>query len=229
MSLTTSTHDVRIFGDGQLHIDHEPQHVPPGVDPAQVAVHVLRLHAAGGGAAVTASVHDDRSAAQFTMQVNPDGTTEPPADGTAAMAEPTASPPARLEAAQAAGRAHDWSVAIAEANVLLAELSADRGSTAPETLEVARFRADLAWLSGDFAYATSAWVWLALTAFDQIGPGSQATRDAAGKAVAAWMQLPLPEARTLAKDLIAMLLEVAPHEETVGMRRQIDGRVGASV
>ncbi|WP_326581741.1 hypothetical protein OIE69_44035 (plasmid) [Actinacidiphila glaucinigra] len=228
MSLITRTYDVRIFGDGQVHVDHEPQHVPLGVDPAQVAVHVLRLHAASGGAAVTATVRDDRSSAQFTMQVNPDGTTEPPADGTLAMAAPTASPPARLAAAQAAGRAHDWTVAIAEANALLEELSAEHASTAPQTLEVARFRADLAWLSGDFAYATSAWVWLALTALDQNGPGSQTTREAAGKAAAAWMRLPLPEARTLAKDLMAMLLEVAPQEQTVGMRRQIEGRVNAS-
>ncbi|MFD5079651.1 hypothetical protein [Streptomyces sp. NPDC058371] len=227
---TSPRYQVHISQDGQLHIDNEPQVVPDGVDPSQVVVHVLHMEAASGGLPVLVQVRDERSSSHFAMQVMPDGTTQ------AAGTEPAALQPVpaaqngtlfdRLAAAQAAGRAHDFDAAIAAADDILRHLTAGQGETAPGTLEAAQFRADLAYLSGEYAFATASWNWLALAWLDRLGPGRRRTQVAAQNAAQAWMQLPLHEAGPLASDLVNMLLEVASPERTATMRAQIAERLG---
>lgn len=233
--MNTSTHcQVHISRDGQLRIDSEPQVVPDGVDPSQVVIQVLHIQAAGSGLPVLVQVQDDRTNSRFDMQVMPDGTTQAP--GTPAVPagpQPGATEPQqplslfdRLAAAQAAGRAHDFDTAIPAADAILQQLTAEQGDTAAETLEAAQFRADLAYLSGEYAFATASWTWLALAWFDRLGPGKRRTQVAAQNAAQAWMQLPLHEAGPLAPDLVNMLLEVAAPERTATMRAQIAERLG---
>jgi len=223
MNTTATRHQVHIASDGQLHIDTEPQHVPDGVDPSQVSLQVLHIEAAGSGAPALAEIRDDRSNSRFDLQVNPDGSTQAPGStptptltktGTGSLRE-------RLSAAQAAGRAHDFAAAIPAADDILQQLTAELGETAPETLEVAQFRADLAFLSGDFAHATASWTWLALAWFDRQGPDRRSSQEAAGNAVAGWMLLPPAEALDGAPALISMLLEIAAPERTASMRTKI--------
>lgn len=230
---TTTRYQVHINRDAQLHIDGEPQVVPDGVDPSQVVVQVLHIEAAGSGLPVLVQVQDERSNSHFAMQVMPDGTTQaagtPPA---APQPTPTVSREQngslfdRLAAAQAAGRAHDFDTAIAAADEILQQLTAEQGDTAAGTLEAAQFRADLAYLSGEYAFATASWTWLALAWFDRLGPGKRRTQVAAQNAAQAWMQLPPHEAGPLASDLVNMLLEVAAPERTATMRAQIAERLG---
>lgn len=235
--MNTSTHcQVHISRDGQLRIDGEPQVVPDGVDPSQVVIQVLHIQAAGSGLPVLVQVQDDRTNSRFYMQVMPDGTTQAP--GTPAVPagpQPGATEPQqplslfdRLAAAQAAGRAHDFDTAIPAADAILQQLTAEQGDTAAATLEAAQFRADLAYLSGEYAFATASWTWLALAWFDRLGPGKRRTQVAAQNAAQAWMQLPLHEAGPLAPDLVNMLLEVAAPERTATMRAQIAERLGQS-
>jgi hypothetical protein len=230
---TSTRNQVHISRDGQLHIDGEPQVIPDGVDPSQVVVQVLHIEAAGSGLPVLVQVQDERSNSHFDMQIMPDGTTQaggtPPAAPQPAPAEArnqSGSLFDRLAAAQAAGRAHDFDTAIAAADDILQQLTAEQGDTAAGTLEAAQFRADLAYLSGEYAFATASWTWLALAWFDRLGPGKRRTQVAAQNAAQAWMQLPLHEAGPLAPDLVNMLLEVAPPERTATMRAQIGERLG---
>ncbi|MGC5264086.1 hypothetical protein ACPXCO_24010 [Streptomyces cyaneofuscatus] len=230
---THTRYQVHISRDGQLHIDNEPQVVPDGVDPSQVVVQALHIEAAGSGLPVLVQVRDERSNAYFDMQVMPDGTTQ--AAGTSPAAPQPTAPEAgrqkgslfdRLAAAQAAGRAHDFDTAIAAADDILQELTAAQGDTASGTLEAAQFRADLAYLSGEYAFATASWTWLALAWFDRLGPGKRRTQVAAQNAAQAWMHLPPHDAGPLASDLVNMLLEVAALERTATMRAQIAERLG---
>lgn len=235
-TMSTSTrYQVHISRDGQLHIDGEPQVVPGGVDPSQVVVQVLHIEAAGSGLPVLVQVQDERTGSRFDMQVMPDGTTQ--AAGTPSAAPPpgAAAPQKqkgglfdRLAAAQAAGRAHDFDTAIASADDILQQLTAEQGDTASATLEAAQFRADLAYLSREYAFATASWTWLALAWFDRLGPGKRRTQVAAQNAAQAWMQLPPHEAGPLASDLVNMLMEVAAPERTATMRAQIAERLGQS-
>ncbi|MCX4681427.1 hypothetical protein OG413_40225 [Streptomyces sp. NBC_01433] len=232
--MNTSTHyQVHISRDGQLHIDNEPQLVPDGVDPSQVVVQVLHIEAAGSGLPVLVQVRDERSDARFDMQVMPDGTTQaaetPSAAPQLAAAEPgqqKASLFDRLAAAQAAGRAHDFDTAIEAAEDILQQLTAEQGATASGTLEAAEFRADLAYLSGEYAFAAASWTWLALAWFDRLGPGKRRTQVAAQNAADAWMHLPPHEAGPMVSDLVNMLLEVVAPERTATMRAQITERLG---
>lgn len=231
---TNTRYQIHISRDGQLHIDNEPQVVPTGIDPSQVVVQVLHIEAAGSGQPVRVQVHDDRSNSHFDMQVMPDGTTQ--AAGTPPMtsSQPLAAVAVehkgtlldRLAAAQAAGRAHDFDTAIAAADDILQQLTAEQGDTAVETLKAAQFRADLAYLSGEYPFATASWTWLALAWFDRLGPGKRRTQVAAQNAVHAWMQLPQHEAGPLATDLVNMLLEITAPERTQTMRVQIAQRLG---
>ncbi|WP_440580931.1 hypothetical protein [Streptomyces sp. PT19] len=224
----TTRHQVHISRDGELHIDSEPQVVPDGVDPSQVVVQALRLEAAGSGLPVLVQVHDERTGSQFGMQVMPDGTTraaETPQQGTAHQQQ-KGSLSDRLAAAQAAGRAHDFDTATAAADDILQQLTAEQGATASATLKAAEFRADLAYLRGEYAFATAWWTWLALAWFDRLGPGKRRTQVAARNAAQAWMQLPPHEAGPLASDLVNMLLEVAAPERTAALRAQIAERLG---
>lgn len=231
---TSTGFQVHISRDGQLHINSEPQLVPDGVDPSQVVIQTLHIEAAGSGLPVLVQVQDERTGSRFDMQVMPDGTTQapgpPPVAATppvaAAQVEPKGSLFDRLTAAQAAGRAHDFDTAIATADDILQQLTAEQGDTASATLEAAQFRADLAYLSGEFAFATASWTWLALAYFDRLGPGRRRTQLAAQNAAQAWMQLPPHEAAPLASDLVGMLLEVAAPERTATMRAQIAERIG---
>ncbi|MFD6329172.1 hypothetical protein ACFWGI_06285 [Streptomyces niveus] len=228
---TTTQHQVHISRDGHLHLDNEPHAVPDGVDPSQVAVHILHIEAAGTGLPVRAHSQDDRTGSSFDMQVMPDGTTQaagappaaplPTADQTAPLFD-------RLVAAQAAGRAHDFATATPAADNILMQLTAEQGDTAYGTLEAARFRADLAYLSGEYTFATTSWTWLALTWFDHLGPGKRRTQIAAQNAAQSWMQLPPHEAGPLAADLVNMLLEVTDPERTETMRAQIAERLAAA-
>ncbi|MFF8618636.1 hypothetical protein [Streptomyces sp. NPDC015350] len=233
--MNTSTRcQVHISHDGRLRIDSEPQVVPDGVDPSQVAIQVLHIEAAGSGLPVLVRVQDERTSSRFDMQVMPDGTTQPPGTPAAAAPPPAATEPPQqpsslfdqLATAQAAGRAHDFDTAIPAADAILQQLTAEQGDTAAATLEAAQFRADLAYLSGEYAFATASWTWLALAWFDRLGPGKQRTQVAAQNAAQAWMQLPLREANPLASDLVNMLLEVAAPERTTTMRAQIAERLG---
>lgn len=228
--MNTQTHyQVHISRDGQLHIDNEPQVVPDGIDPSQVVIQVLHIEAADRGLPVFVQVRDDRSSSQFDMQVMPDGTTQAPAAAPAAAQPPAAEHRGtlfeRLAAAQAAGRAHDFNTAVSAADGILQQLTAEHGDTAPGTLDAAQFRADLAFLSGDYAFATASWTWLALAWFDRLGPGMIRTQVAAQNAAQAWMQLPANEAGPLTADLVNMLLEVAGPERTASMRAQIEERI----
>ncbi|MER5372584.1 hypothetical protein [Streptomyces sp. NPDC002553] len=227
---TSTRYQVHIKSDGQLYIDNEPQVVPDGVDPSRVVIQVLRIEAAGSGMPVLVQVQDERSNSRFDMQVMPDGSTQA-AGPQLATAQPVAGGQnaplfERLAAAQAAGRAHDFDTAIAAADDILQQLTAEQGDTAPATLEAAQFRADLAYLSGEYALATASWTWLALASFDRLGPGKRRTQVAAQNAAQAWMQLSPQEARPLASDLVNMLLEVAAPERTATMRAQIAERLG---
>ncbi|OEJ22997.1 hypothetical protein AR457_37995 [Streptomyces agglomeratus] len=227
---TSTRYQVHISRDGQLHINNEPQVVPDGVDPSQVVVQVLHIEAAGSGLPELVQVQDERTNSHFDMQVMPDGTTQaagtPPAGRPPVAAEQKATHFDRLAAAQAAGRAHDFDTAIAAADDILQQLTAEQGDTATGTLEAAQFRADLAYLSGQYAFATASWTWLALAWFDRLGPGKRLTQVAAQNAAQAWMQLPPHEAGPLASDLVSMLLEVAAPERTAPMRAQITERLG---
>ncbi|MER7194805.1 hypothetical protein [Streptomyces flaveolus] len=231
---TITRYQVHISRDGQLHIDSEPQVVPGGVDPSQVVTQILHIEAAGSGLPVLVQVQDDRTNSRFDMHVMPDGTTQAPATPAAAAPQPVATEPQqqpsslfdRLAAAQAAGGAHDFDTAIPAADAILQQLTAEQGDTAAATLEAAQFRADLAYLSGEYAFATASWTWLALAWFDRLGPGKQRTQVAAQNAAQAWMQLPLHVAGPLASDLVNMLLEVAAPERTATMRAQIAERLG---
>ncbi|MFJ5819394.1 hypothetical protein ACIQGT_36710 [Streptomyces sp. NPDC093108] len=234
---TSARYQVHISHDGQLRIDNEPQVVPDGVDPSQVVVHALHIEAAGSGLPVLVQIRDERRGAHFDMQVMPDGTTQaaeaPPAAPQPTALQTEATPPGakkfslfdRLSAAQAAGRAHDFDTAIAAADDILQQLTAEQGDTASGTLEAAQFRADLAYLSGEYAFSTASWTWLALAWFDRLGPGDRRTQVAAQNAAQAWMHLPSHEAGPLGSDLVNMLLEVAAPERTATMRAQIIGRL----
>ncbi|MFF2205998.1 hypothetical protein [Streptomyces sp. NPDC058145] len=234
MNNTSTRYQVHISRDGQLHIDSEPQAVPDGVDPSQVVIQILHIEAAGSGLPVLVQVHDERTSSRFDMQVMPDATTQAPATPAADAPQPVpAAPPQqlgslsdRLAAAQAAGRAHDFDTAMPAADEILQQLTAEQGDTAAATLEAAQFRADLAYLSGEYAFATASWTWLALAWFDRLGPGKRRTQVAAQNAAQAWMQLPPHEAGPLASDLVNMLLEVAAPERTATMRAQIAERLG---
>lgn len=177
--MSTSPHyQVHISRDGQLHLDNEPHVVPDGVDPSQVVVQVLHIEAAGTGLPVLVQVQDERTGSHFALQVMPDGTTQA-ANAAPAAPQPPAEPKAnlfdRLAAAQAAGRAHDFDTAIAAADDILRRLTAEQGDTADATLEAAQFRADLAYLSREYGFATASWTWLALAWFDRLGPGKRRT------------------------------------------------------
>ncbi|MGW3387329.1 hypothetical protein [Streptomyces cinereoruber] len=233
---TSTRYQVHISRDGQLYLDNEPQVVPDGVDPSQVVVQVLHIEAAGSGQPVLVHVQDERTASRFDMQVMPDGTTQAPGTPPAApQPESTATGQApgslfeRLAAAQAAGRAHDFDTAIAAADNILQQLTAEQGETAFATLEAAQFRADLAYLSGEFAFAAASWTWLALAWFDRLGPGKRRTQIAAQNAAQAWMHLSPPEAGPLASDLVNMLMEVAAPERTATIRAQIAERLGQPI
>jgi hypothetical protein len=229
-------YQVHISRDGQLQVDGEPRVVPDGVDPSQVIVQILHIEAAGSGQPVLVQVQDDRTTSRFDMQVMPDGTTqaagiasEAPRAASAATEQPPGSVFDRLAAAQAAGRLHDFDAAIPAADDILQQLTAEQGETAPATLEAAQFRADLAYLNGQFAFATATWTWLALAWFDRLGPGRRRTQIAAQNAAQAWMHLPPHEARTLASDLVNMLMEVTTPEKTATIRAQIAERLGQPV
>ncbi|MET8676086.1 hypothetical protein ABZW18_00375 [Streptomyces sp. NPDC004647] len=220
-------HRVRITGIHQLLIDDELQEIPEGVDHQQAAHHFLYLAAAGAGAPVLAHVVDERSGASFELKVNPDGSTQPPG----APPSPTTPEHAedrfaqRIAAAQQAGRARDFATAVAAADDILRELTAEDGDTAPTTLKAAQFRADLAYLSGDSAYATASWTWIALAWFDRLGPGKRLTQQAASRAAASWIQLNATDAARLAPELLDMLLEVAAPERTATIRGQVQQRL----
>ncbi|MER5891204.1 hypothetical protein ABT160_45980 [Streptomyces sp. NPDC001941] len=225
---STPRYQVHISSEGQLFLDNEPCIVPTGVDPSQVAVHILHIQAAGSGQPSLVHVRDERTASRFDMQVMPDGTTQPaesPKPPPPATDQPTDSLRERLIAAQDAARAHNLTTAIPEADDILQQLSSRHGETAPATLEAAQFRADLAYLNEDFAFATASWTWLALAWFDRLGPGKRRTQIAAQNAAEAWMRLPLHEARHLASDLVNMLVEVAAPERTAGIRTMITERL----
>ncbi|MFE6904382.1 type VII secretion system-associated protein [Streptomyces sp. NPDC057717] len=181
------------------------------------------------GRPVSAASPDVTSAiTRSTSDRLPDGTTHAP--GAAAAVAPPITPPAgdpveRLAAAQAAGRAHDFARAIPVADEALQQFATEFGDTARETLEVAEFRADLAYLSGDFVLATASWTCLASAWFDRLGPGKRRTQLAAGNAAAAWMQLPPHDAVATATDLLSMLLDVTAPERTKTIRSRIRARL----
>jgi hypothetical protein len=228
---TSTRHQVHITRDGQLSIDSEPQVVPDEVDPSQAVIQMLQIEAVGSGLPVLVQVQDDRTHSRFDIRVMPDGTTQAPAT---ASTQRVATEPQqqegslldRLTAAQAAGRVHDFDLAIPAADAILQQLSAEQGDMAAATLEAAQFRADLAYLSGEYIVATASWIRLALAWYDRLGPGRRRTQVAAQNAVQAWMHLPLCQARPLASDLVDMLLEVTAPERTETMRAHIAERLG---
>ncbi|MFD6465395.1 hypothetical protein [Streptomyces goshikiensis] len=228
---TSTRYQAHISHDGQLSLDAEPQVVPDGIDPSQVLLRVLHIQAAGNGTPVLVHVRDDRTGSSFDIEVLPDGTTRPPGTrdtsaGTEAPTSPASDDLAlRLAAAYEAGRAHDFETAIPAADALIQEFAVQYGETAPRTLKAAQFRADLAVLEGDFAYATASWTWLALTWYDGLGPGMRLTQAAAGNAAWTWMQLPPEEAVTAAPDLLSMLNEVTTPDRTQSIRAQIEERL----
>ncbi|MFJ6392356.1 hypothetical protein ACIQJT_32650 [Streptomyces sp. NPDC091972] len=231
---TSTRHQVHITRDGQLSIDSEPHVVPDEVDPSQAVIQILHIEAVGSGLPALVQVQDDRTGSRFDMRVMPDGTTQTPTTASAVAPQRVATEPQQqagslidqLTAAQAAGRVHDFDRAIPAADAILQQLSAEQGDAAAATLEAAQFRADLAYLSGEYAIATASWIGLALAWYDRLGPGRRRTQVAAQNAAQAWMHLPLCQARPLASDLVDMLLEVAAPERTETMRAHIAERLG---
>ncbi|WP_327309801.1 hypothetical protein OG730_41700 (plasmid) [Streptomyces sp. NBC_01298] len=228
---TITPYQAHISHDAQLSLDAEPQVVPDGIDPSQVLLQILHIQAAGSGTPVQVHVSDDRTGSGFDIEVLPDGTTRPPGtQATTAADEAPTSPTSndlarRLATAHEAGRAHDFETAIPAADALIQDLAAEFGETAPRTLKAAQFRADLAVLEGDYAYATASWTWLALTWYDGLGPGMRLTQVAAGNAAWTWMQLEPDEAVISAPDLLSMLNEVTTPDRTQTIRAQIEERL----
>ncbi|MFE2852700.1 hypothetical protein ACFXJO_16415 [Streptomyces lavendulae] len=228
---TSTPYQAHISHNGQLSLDAEPQVVPDGIDPSQVLLQVLHIQAAGSGIPVQVHVRDDRTGSGFDIEVLPDGTTRPPGTQTTPTADEAPTAPImdelaqRLSAAYEAGRAHDFETAIPAADALIQDLAAEFGETAPRTLKAAQFRADLAVLEGDYAYATASWTWLALTWYDGLGPGMRLPQVAACNAAWTWMQLPPDEAVISAPDVLSMLNEVTTPDRTQTIRAQIQERL----
>jgi hypothetical protein len=228
-----TSYNVHISRDGQLHIDDDAKLVPAGVDPSQVALQVLHIDAAGTGMPVLAHVQDDRSDSAFDVQILPDGTTQAPnPTPTPAVASPAPATrrPAvldlsdQLDAAQSAARAGDFTTAIRLADEILFTLTTELGDTARETLEAAQFRADLAFMSGNYTFATASWTWLALAWLDRLGPGKQRTQHAAQNAAAAWARLAPADAVRATGEVLGMLQEVAAPDRTWALRAHIEQR-----
>ncbi|MFE7528086.1 hypothetical protein ACFU7Y_20560 [Kitasatospora sp. NPDC057542] len=227
---------VRIGPDGATLIDGEPIDVPPGVDPARIVLPQLALDAAGSGGPIAAAIHDTRTEQRLRLQINPDGSTRPLAPGEP-LTPPTATPaPAgqgsvspehdqALQAVYEAGRAHDFARAAAQADRLLADLTATHGERHPATLTTAGVRADLAWMSGDYRYAAELWTYIAQGWAQAEGPASRPARSSARQAAASWKDVPDAEALASARPLLKMLTAIAPDPETnatvLAVRRRI--------
>ncbi|MFB8242353.1 hypothetical protein ACFC58_38070 [Kitasatospora purpeofusca] len=227
---------VRISPDGGALIDGDPIDVPPGVDPARVVLQQLALDAAGSEGPIAAAIHDTRTEQRLRLQINPDGTTRPLAPGEpltppATIAAPddedSASPEHHqaLYAVYEAGRAHDFTRAAAQADRLLADLTATHGECHPATLTTAGVRADLAWMSGDYRYAAELWTYIAQGWAQAAGPASRPARSGARQAAASWKDVPDTEALASGRPLLAMLTAIAPSPDTnatvLAVRRRI--------
>ncbi|MFF2619738.1 hypothetical protein [Kitasatospora sp. NPDC058046] len=216
---------VRISPDGAALIDGEPTDVPPGVDPARVVLELLALDAAGSGTPIAAAILDTRTEQRLRLQINPDGSTRPLALGEP-LAPPAATPtpvdegsPASehglaLQAVYEAGRVHDFARAIAQADRLLANLSASQGEYHRATLTTAGVRADLAWMSGDYGYAAELWTFIARAWAQAEGPASLSARSSARQAAASWKDTPDAQALASAQPLLEMLTAIAPSPAT---------------
>ncbi|MFE2727099.1 hypothetical protein [Kitasatospora sp. NPDC059327] len=225
---------VRITPDGAALIDAEPIDVPPGTDPARVVLQQLALDAAGSGGPIAAAIHDTRTEQRLRLQINPDGSTRPLAPGEPIL-PPTPAPPAQnsaspahdrvLEVVYEAGRAHDFARAAAQADRLLADLTAIHGEHHPATLSTAGVRADLAWMSGDYRYATELWTYIAQGWARTAGPTSRPARSSARQAAASWKDIPDTEALASGQPLLDVLTSIAPSPETnatvLAVRRRI--------
>ncbi|WP_329492972.1 hypothetical protein [Kitasatospora herbaricolor] len=225
---------VRITPDGAALIDAEPIDVPPGTDPARVVLQQLALDAAGSGGPIAATIHDTRTDQRLRLQINPDGSTRPLAPGEPIL-PPAPAPPAQnsaspehdraLEAVYEAGRAHDFTRAAAQADRLLADLTATHGERHPATLTTAGVRADLAWMSGDYRYAAELWTYIAQGWAQTAGPASRPARSSARQAAASWKDVPDSEALASGQPLLEVLTTIAPSPETnptvLAVRRRI--------
>ncbi|MFD9061645.1 hypothetical protein ACFVZ3_09015 [Kitasatospora purpeofusca] len=227
---------VRIGADGAAVIDGDPIDVPPGVDPAHVVLQQLALDSAGSGGPIAAAIHDARTEQHLRLQINPDGSTRPLAPGEP-LTPPVATPAPtengsrssehdqELHAVHEAGRAHEFTRAAAQADRLLAELTVTHGDRDPATLTTAAVRADLAWMSGDYRYATDLWTYIAEGWAQAAGPTSRPARSSARQAAASWKDVPDNEALVSGKSLLAMLTAIAPSPETnatvLAVRRRI--------
>ncbi|MEU9127829.1 hypothetical protein AB0D08_06895 [Kitasatospora sp. NPDC048540] len=228
---------VHISPDGAARIDDEPIDVPPGVEPARAVLQQLALDAAGAGAPIAAAIHDTRTEQRLRLQINPDGSTLPLAPGEP-LTPPTAATPApagessaspehdqALQAVYEAGRAHDFTRAADQADLLLAGLTATHGERHPATLTAAGVRADLAWMSGDYCYAAELWTYIAHGWAHATGPASRPARASAHQAAASWKDVPDSDALASGRPLLAMLTVIAPTPETnatvLAVRRRI--------
>ncbi|MET9611782.1 hypothetical protein [Kitasatospora indigofera] len=226
---------VRISPDGAALIAGEPVDVPPGVDPARVVLQQLALDAAGSEGPIAAAIHDTRTEQRLRLQINPDGSTRPLAPGELLTPPPATTPvPAddlsleynqAMQAVYEAGRAHDFARASAQTDRLLANLTATHGERHPTTLTTAGVRADIAWMSGDYRYATELWTFIAQGWALAAGPASGPARASARQAAASWKDVPDTEALSSGHPLLAILTAIAPTPETnntvLAVRRRI--------
>lgn len=221
---------VHITRDGTTLVNSEPIPVPQGVDPPHAVLEHLTLEAAGAGQPLVADIRDDRNGQVLRLQINPDGTTAPLAANERPAATPsirtitdapTAPPPpfpdlyqADFEAIIAAGRAHQFAPAIVQADRLLANISSSHGSQHPSTLTTAQIRADLAWMTADYPYATELWTFIATSWKDTLGPRTGGASRSARQAVACWLLAEPQPALRLGKTVLAMLEAIAPEPHT---------------
>lgn len=131
----------------------------------------------------------------------------------------------RLADAMEAGRSRDFATAVRAADRLMSDMAEDVEVTVPQRLETEQFRADLAYLTGDFLLATRMWTAIARSWTEHTGLHGR-SRIAACNAAACWMELHGAQAVGLAPQLLDMLGSVAAPERTAAVRAAVKRRLG---
>ncbi|WP_033355459.1 hypothetical protein [Kitasatospora aureofaciens] len=216
---------VHIAADGAASINDDSVTIPGDVDTTHAVLHHLTLEAAGLGEPLAAAITDDRTGQQFRLQINPDGSADLLAPGEPLRHHPTVTPPQphsadpdtfpaehrqALQAVHTAGRAHDFPTATSHADRLLQDITHTHGHHHAATLTTAQVRADLAWMSADFRYATELWTFIAEGWAQTLGPTSRQARFSIRQATASWRYTPDSHARETGPALLAALEAIAP-------------------
>ncbi|GGW30673.1 hypothetical protein GCM10010381_13940 [Streptomyces xantholiticus] len=195
------TPDRLLFADGEVCA------VPNGIHPSKAAEQALGSPAIDLGHHGVEEIHDGVSHAAVLSQ---------PRHGLYAS---------RLARAMEAGRSRDFATAVRAADRLMSDMAEDVEVTVPQHLETKQFRADLAYLTGDFLLATRLWTAIARSWTEHTGLHGR-TRIAACNAAACWMELQRVQAVGLAPQLLDMLSSVAAPERTAAVRAAVMRRLG---